>query len=69
MRIASLKHHDLLARHNLTHVDDLAGVLGGTGRHAGAVTAQELRFLQANWGRFHANVTFYRGGAEVAAPW
>lgn len=56
-------------RFDLTHMDDVAGVLRGTGSHAGTVTAQELRFLQANWGRFQGNVTFYRGGAEVAAPW
>jgi hypothetical protein len=56
-------------RFDLSHVDDLAGALKGTGPHAGTVTAQELRFLQANWGRFSGNTSFYRGGAEVAAPW
>lgn len=56
-------------RVDLTHVNELAGVLGGTGRHAGTVRAHELRFLHANWERFHGNVTFYRGGVEVAAPW
>jgi hypothetical protein len=56
-------------RFDLTHVDDLSGVLDGTGLWADKVTSQELRYVRANWERFQGNTTFYRGGAEVAAPW
>ena len=56
-------------RFDLTHVEDLPGVLSGTGKYANTVTAQELRHLQANWSRFKGSVHFYRGGKEIAAPW
>lgn len=56
-------------RFDLTHVRDLPGVLRNVGEYAGTVTAQELRFLQANWSRFQGSVSFYRNGVEVAAPW
>jgi len=56
-------------RFDLTHVDDLAGVLRGTGQYGSKVTAHELRYLRANWSRFKDSVIFYLGGVEVAAPW
>ena len=56
-------------RFDLTHVDDLQGVLRGQGEWANTVTAHELRYLQANWSRFQKVTHFYRNGVEVAAPW
>ncbi len=56
-------------RFDLTHVRDLPGVLRNVGEYAGTVTAQELRYLQANWSRFQGSVNFYRNGVEVPAPW
>ena len=50
---------------DLTHVQDLPGVLNGTGRFANTVTGAELRYIQANWARFQGNVTFIGGGV----PW
>jgi RHS repeat-associated protein len=56
-------------RFDLTHINDLQGVLRGEGYWADTVTAHELRYLQANWARFQKITHFYRNGAEVAAPW
>ncbi|MBD2026809.1 SpvB/TcaC N-terminal domain-containing protein [Leptolyngbya sp. FACHB-711] len=56
-------------RFDLTNMENLQGILQNTGQHAGTITAQELRYLQANWARFQGNVTFYRNGVEVPAPW
>jgi hypothetical protein len=54
---------------DLTHVQDMAGTLQGTGRFASTVTGAELRYLQANWSRFQDNVFFYEKGVRTAAPW
>jgi hypothetical protein len=56
-------------RFDLTHLHNLDGVLRNTGEHAASVTAQELRYLQANWRRFQGNVNFYRNSVKVAPPW
>jgi hypothetical protein len=56
-------------RFDLTHAQDVAGMLRGTGQFASTVTAQELRFIQSNWSTFRNNVSFYLNGAKVAAPW
>ena len=50
---------------DLTHVQDLPGVLSGTGQYANTVTGAELRYIQANWAQFQGNVTFIGGGV----PW
>ncbi len=52
---------------DLTNVQDLPGVLSGTGQYANTVTGAELRYIQANWARFKGNVTFIGGATEV--PW
>jgi hypothetical protein len=54
---------------DLTHIDDLAGVVQGTGQQAGKVTSIELRFLRDNWSKFERITTFYRNGNPVRAPW
>jgi RHS repeat-associated protein len=56
-------------RFDLTHVDDLSGVLNNTGEWADTITGHELRYLRANWSRFHGIAHFYRDGVEVVAPW
>jgi hypothetical protein len=56
-------------RFDLTHVNDIDGVLRGVGPHAQTVTGAELRHIQANWDVFKQVVTFYNGGAEVLPPW
>lgn len=50
---------------DLTHMEDIPGILNGTGRFANTVTGAELRYIQANWARFQGNVTFLGG----AVPW
>jgi hypothetical protein len=54
---------------DLTHVQDLPGVLNGTGQYANTVTGAELRYIQANWAQFQGNVTFINGGVTVGLPW
>ena len=54
---------------DLTYVEDLEGVLNNTGEWADTVTGSELRYLQANWAEFEANVTFYENGVPVGVPW
>jgi hypothetical protein len=54
---------------DLTHMEDLPGVLSGTGPHANAITSIEIRHIQANWSRLEKSVRFYNGGTEVPAPW
>ena len=56
-------------RFDLTHVEDISGVLNNTGEWADTITGHELRYLRANWSRFRLVTHFYRNGAEVAAPW
>lgn len=56
---------------DLTNVDDLNGVLNNTGAYANSVTAQELRYIMDNWGKFSNNVKLYNfnKGGKVGAPW
>ena len=56
-------------RFDLTNVKDITGVLNGTGKYGNTVTAAELRHIHGNWLQFQNNVTFYRNGLEVSAPW
>lgn len=56
-------------RFDLTHVDDVRGVLDGSGRFADTITGTELRYIRDNWARFKDSVHFYRGGQEVPKPW
>ena len=56
-------------RFDLTHVEDLPGVLNNTGEWANTITGHELRYLQSNWSRFRGVTHFYRNGVEVGAPW
>ena len=50
---------------DLTHMQDIPGVLSGTGRFANTVTGAELRYIQSSWARFQGNVTFIGG----LVPW
>lgn len=54
---------------DLTNMQDIPGVLSGTGQFANTVTGAELRYIQANWATFQGNVTFYSGGAPAGVPW
>lgn len=56
-------------RFDLSHVQDVPGVLDGTGRFADTVTGAELRHIRNNWPRFKDSVHFYRGGQEIPKPW
>lgn len=56
-------------RFDLTHMDDIAGAIRGTGQYGNTITAQELRFLQENWSQYKGITTFYQNGVEVVAPW
>ncbi len=56
-------------RFDLTNISDIQGVLGATGQYSGTITAQELRYIQANWNRFNGSVYFYNSRKLVAAPW
>ncbi|MDQ2687310.1 MAG: hypothetical protein M3Y28_05530, partial [Armatimonadota bacterium] len=52
---------------DLTHMENLTGVLAGHGQYAQTITGIELRYIRANWTRFAANVQFYENGARRAA--
>lgn len=54
---------------DVTHVEDMSGVLAGTGEYANTVTAQELRWMRENWALIRENVTFYYEGAVRSVPW
>ena len=54
---------------DLTHVEDLDGALAGREPWGKTTTALELRYLMAEWDRYHSSVTFYRLDKEVAPPW
>lgn len=54
---------------DLTHVKDLRGILKNKGPHKDKVTSHELRYLKQNWAKFKNNVSFYRNGQRVSAPW
>jgi RHS repeat-associated protein len=56
-------------RFDLTHVEDLPGVLHNSGEWANTITGHELRYLQSNWSRFRGVTHFYRNGVEVGASW
>jgi hypothetical protein len=54
---------------DLSYAKDWQGMLRGTGPFADYITAQELRYIAANWERFRNIVTFISEGQEIAAPW
>src|SRR5205823_6419084 len=54
---------------DLTHMDDIGGVLAGTGEWADKITAIELRYIRDNWNKFNPKPKFYQNGAEVSPPW
>jgi RHS repeat-associated protein len=56
-------------RFDLTHMEDLEGVLNNQGPWKNTVTAVELRYLKANWARFSKVAHFYVNGVEVKPPW
>ena len=56
-------------RFDLTYMDDIDGVLNGTGKYANSITAGELRYIQDNWSRLSGGVIFYFNGEEVLPPW
>jgi hypothetical protein len=64
----TLKNGDKL-HFDLTHMDDLPGIVANTGRFANTITAQELRYLMVNWNRFQSIVIFYRNDVPVRPPW
>ena len=54
---------------DLTHMEDIPGVLAKTGAHANHTTSHELRYIRDNWSRFSGTVTFYENGVVRGAPW
>jgi hypothetical protein len=58
-----------MVRFDLTHMDDVAGLLNRTGPHADKITSIELRHIRDNWSRFRHMTRFYRNGREVPPPW
>jgi RHS repeat-associated protein len=54
---------------DLTHMQDMDGVLAGTGKQADRVTSQEIRHIRDNWDSFKEKPKFYRDGEEVPPPW
>ncbi len=54
---------------DLTHVQDIADVLKGSGRYAAAITTHELRYLRLHWARFRAIVQFYENDEMRQPPW
>jgi len=54
---------------DLTHIEDMQGVLTGKGKYGRTVTAVELRHLKTNWSSFKDNVTFIRGEKRADSPW
>ena len=56
-------------RFDLTYMDDIDGVLNGTGKYANSITAGELRYIQDNWSQLSGGVIFYFNGEEVLPPW
>lgn len=56
-----------MIRFDLTHMDDVPGVVAGTS-HQKAITTFELHHLKSNWNKFKNNVVFYQNG-KVVQPW
>jgi hypothetical protein len=54
---------------DLTNIQDLRGVLAGSGDYANKITSKELRHIQLHWSRFKDHTKFYRNGIEVPPPW
>jgi hypothetical protein len=54
---------------DLTNMQDIKGVLAGTGKYADSITGNELRYIRDNWKTFQSIVTFYDDGNVVSAPW
>jgi len=50
---------------DLTNLNDIVGVLKGTGQYANTVTAGELRYICNNWNRFQNVIKFYKDNVEV----
>jgi len=58
-----------IIRFDLTHVQDIPGVLTGTGYYGDKVTALELRYIRDHWRDFRRITRFYRDDQEVKPPW
>lgn len=58
-----------MIRFDLTHMQDLPGVLAGTGDFGDSVTALELRYIRDHWRDFRQMTRFYRDDQEVRPPW
>ena len=56
-------------RFDLTHMEDILGILNNTGKYADTTTAIELRYIRANWVKFNNLVHFYVNDIEVSPPW
>lgn len=54
---------------DLTNMENIDGVLRGTGPYTNMVTGQELRYIRDNWNVFKNTVQFYKNGREVGPPW
>lgn len=54
---------------DLTHLEDIEGVLKGTGRYANTITGKELRYIRNNWDRLQNMIKFYVNDIEVKPIW
>lgn len=54
---------------DLTHIEDLPGVLSNTGPYASKITSEELRYIKQNYNFLQNNVIFIKDYQEVEKPW
>lgn len=53
---------------DLTHMEDVRGVLKGTGRYANTITGHELRYIANSWSVFEPVVTFFYKSRPIRLP-
>ena len=54
---------------NLNYMEDIPGILNGTGKYANGLTALELRHVYQHWYKFRENITFWKNDSKVNPPW
>jgi hypothetical protein len=67
--VAQMIPRGTIIRFDLTHMQDLAGALMGTGDFGDSVTALELRYIRDHWRDFKRITRFYCDDREVRPPW
>lgn len=54
---------------DLTHIEDIDGVIKNEGPYAKKITSEELRFIKQNYTFLQNNVIFIKDFVEVEKPW